>query len=42
MLFVLADGTRAGQAFFGFKENSEGEISYMFHDTYMVYERVRK
>lgn len=42
MLFVLTDGARAGQAFFGFKETSEGEISYMFHDTYMVYERVRK
>jgi CubicO group peptidase (beta-lactamase class C family) len=42
MLFVLTDGARAGQAFFGFKENSAGEITYMFHDSYMVYERVRK
>ncbi len=42
MLFVLTDGARAGQAFFGFKENSEGEITYMFQDAYMVYERVRK
>ncbi len=42
MLFVLGDGARAGQVFFGFKDNSKGEITYMFNDAYMVYERVRK
>ena len=40
MLFVLADGERAGQVLFGFKENSKGEITYMFQDTYMVYEKI--
>jgi len=40
MLFVLADGERAGQVLFGFKENSKGEITFMFHDTYNVYEKV--
>ncbi|HEX8564072.1 MAG TPA: serine hydrolase [Pyrinomonadaceae bacterium] len=39
MLFVLADGERAGQVFTGFKENAKGEIAYMFQDTYMVYEK---
>ncbi|HEX8267123.1 MAG TPA: serine hydrolase [Pyrinomonadaceae bacterium] len=39
MLFVLADGERAGQIFTGFKENAKGEIAYMFQDTYMVYEK---
>ena len=42
MLFVLADGERAGQAFFAFRENSKGEITFMFHDTYMVYEKVSR
>jgi CubicO group peptidase (beta-lactamase class C family) len=40
MLFVLADGERAGQVLFGFKENSKGEITFMFYDTYKVYEKV--
>ncbi len=40
MLFVLADSERAGQVLFGFKENTKGEIAYMFQDTYMVYEKV--
>ncbi len=40
MLFVLADGARAGQVLFGFKENSKGEITLMFYDTYNVYEKI--
>ena len=40
MLFVLADGERAGQVFFGFKENAKGEIAYLFQEAYMVSEKV--
>lgn len=40
MLFILADGERAGQVLFGFKENSKGEIAFMFYDAFNVYERV--
>jgi CubicO group peptidase (beta-lactamase class C family) len=40
MLFILTDGERAGQALFGFKENSKGEVTFMFNDTYKVYEKV--
>jgi CubicO group peptidase (beta-lactamase class C family) len=40
MLFVLADGERAGQVLFGFKEDSKGEIAFMFYDAYNVYEKV--
>jgi uncharacterized protein (TIGR02246 family) len=40
MLFVLADGERAGQVLFGFKENKQGKIAYMFQDTYLVSEKV--
>ena len=40
MLFVLADGERVGQVLFGFKENAKGEITFMFYDTYHVFERV--
>jgi hypothetical protein len=40
MLFVLADGERAGQVLFGFKDNSKGEIMFMFYDAFNVYERV--
>ncbi len=39
-LFVLTDSERAGQVFLGFKENSKGEIAFMFNDTYRVYEKV--
>lgn len=42
MLFVLADGERAGQVLLGFKENAKGEIAYMFNDTYQVYEKVKQ
>jgi|GEM_PF-993341 len=42
MLFVKADGERAGQALFGFKENKQGEIAYMFQENYMVYEKVKQ
>ncbi len=40
LLFVSADGERAGKVLLGFKENSKGEIVYMFHDAFMVYEKV--
>jgi CubicO group peptidase (beta-lactamase class C family) len=40
MLFVLADGERIGQVYTGFRENKKGEIAYMFHETYMVYEKL--
>lgn len=40
MLFILADGERAGQVLFGFKENSKGEIAFMFSDAFNVFERV--
>ncbi|MFN7949901.1 MAG: serine hydrolase domain-containing protein [Blastocatellia bacterium] len=40
MLFVLADGERAGQVLFGFKENSQGAITLMFYDAYNVYEKI--
>jgi hypothetical protein len=40
MLFVLADSERAGQVLFGFKQNSNGEISFMFYDAFNVFERV--
>ena len=40
MLFVLANGERAGQVLFGFRENKQGEITFMFNDTYKVYEKV--
>ena len=40
LLFVLADGERAGQVLLGFKENKQDEIAFMFNDSYMVYEKV--
>ncbi len=40
MLFILTDGERAGQVLFGFKENSKGEIAFMFYDAFNVFERV--
>ncbi|HEY0458757.1 MAG TPA: serine hydrolase [Pyrinomonadaceae bacterium] len=40
LLFILADGDRAGQVLLGFKENAKGEIAFMFNDSYRVYERV--
>ena len=40
MLFILADGERAGQVRFGFKENAKGEIAFMFYDAFNVFERV--
>jgi CubicO group peptidase (beta-lactamase class C family) len=42
LLFVLTDGEQAGQARFGFRENSKGEITHMFHETYRVYEKVSR
>jgi hypothetical protein len=41
LLFILTDGERAGRVLFGFKENKQGEIAFMFNDTYRVYEKVR-
>ena len=40
LLFVAADGEQAGQALLGFKESKQGEIAYMFRETYMVAEKV--
>lgn len=40
LLFVLADGERAGQILLGFKENTKGEIAFMFTDSYKVYEKL--
>jgi uncharacterized protein (TIGR02246 family) len=40
LLFVLADGERAGQVLFGFKENKQGAIAYMFQDAYLVSEKL--
>jgi hypothetical protein len=42
MLFVSADGERAGQVYFGFKESAKGEIGFMFQENYMVYEKVKQ
>lgn len=39
MLFILANSERAGQVLFGFKENSKGEIAFMFYDAFNVFER---
>jgi hypothetical protein len=40
MLFILADSERAGQVLFGFKENSKGEIAFMFYDAFNVFEKL--
>lgn len=40
MLFVRADGMQAGRFFLGFKENSKGEIAYLFQLMYLVSEKV--
>ena len=40
MLFVRADGRLAGRHFLGFKENSKGEIAYLFQPVFLVSERV--
>ena len=40
MLFILTDGKRAGEVLFGFKENSKGEITFMFYDNYNVSEKI--
>lgn len=39
LLFVLADGERAGQVLLGFKQNEKGETAFMFRDSYKVYEK---
>ncbi len=40
LLFVRADGRLAGRALLGFKANKQGEIAYMFQQTYLVTEKV--
>lgn len=40
MLFVRADGRLAGRVLLGFKGNKQGEIAYLFQDTYLVSEKV--
>lgn len=40
LLFELTSGPRAGRRLLAFRENSKGEISYMFQETYRVYEKV--
>lgn len=40
MLFVRADGRLAGRFFLGFKENSKGEMAYMFQNVFLVYEKI--
>lgn len=40
LLFELASGPRAGRTLLAFRENSKGEITYMFKETYRVYEKV--
>jgi uncharacterized protein (TIGR02246 family) len=42
LLFVLADGERAGQVLIGFKKNAKGEIAYMFRESYKVFEKVQQ
>jgi CubicO group peptidase (beta-lactamase class C family) len=42
MLFVAADGERAGQILLGFNENKKGEIAYMFQETYLVSEKISR
>jgi CubicO group peptidase (beta-lactamase class C family) len=39
LLFVLADGDRAGKVLLGFKRNAKGQIAFMFTDAYRVWER---
>ena len=40
LLFELVGATRTEQTLLGFRENKNGEITYMFQDTYYVYEKV--
>jgi CubicO group peptidase (beta-lactamase class C family) len=40
LLFIRADGRLAGRTLLGFKENKQGEVAYMFQETYLVSERV--
>ncbi len=40
LLFIRADGRLAGRTLLGFKENKQGEIAYMFQQTYFVTEKV--
>jgi len=40
LLFELVGAARTGQNLLGFRQNAKGEITYLFQDTYMVYEKV--
>lgn len=40
LLFEWVSGGQAGQRLLGFRQNAKGEITYLFQDTYMVYEKV--
>lgn len=40
MVFILTDGELAGQVLFGFKQNSKGEIAFMFYDRFNVFEKI--
>jgi CubicO group peptidase (beta-lactamase class C family) len=40
LLFELINNPRAENKLLGFRENKNGEITYMFQDTYFVYEKV--
>jgi CubicO group peptidase (beta-lactamase class C family) len=42
LLFESASGPRAGQALLAFRQNSKGEITNAFQDTYRVYEKVSR
>ncbi|HEX8734172.1 MAG TPA: hypothetical protein VF721_02545, partial [Pyrinomonadaceae bacterium] len=40
LLFEVINTTRTENTRLGFRENKKGEITYMFQDTYYVYEKV--
>lgn len=40
LLFELTTGPRAGKRLLGFRESSDGRITFMFQETYRTYERV--
>lgn len=40
LLFEWVSGGRPGERLLGFRQNAKGEITYLFQDTYMVYEKV--
>jgi CubicO group peptidase (beta-lactamase class C family) len=42
LLFELASGPRAGQRLLAFREGADGTITFMFGETYRVYERAAR